>query len=116
MLKRLKTIIEDKKKDILRLSLRSAIAAVLTYVIISYIKPDQAFLAILSSVFIINYNIGGTLSAAKNRFLATLLGCILGFLAVWLLPSGWGTSVALAVSMLLLNAIAAVKSEWRYGV
>lgn len=100
----------------LRLSLQSASAALVTYMVISYLRPGQAFLAILSSVLIIGFNKGGTMHAAKNRVLATLLGCVLGVLSVWLMPRGWGTSVAIVVSMLILNAIAAVKQEWRYGV
>jgi uncharacterized membrane protein YgaE (UPF0421/DUF939 family) len=116
MLNGLKKIAENHKKDILRLSLRSAVAALITYALISYIRPGEAFLAILSAVLIIDFPIGSTLYAAQNRVLATLLGCILAVLAVWLLPHGWGTAAALTVSMLVLNAIAAVKSEWRYGV
>ncbi len=116
MLKRLKKIVANNKKDILRLSLRSAVAAVVTYALIFYIRPDQAFLAILSAVLILDFHTGSTLNAAKNRIFATLFGSILGVLSVWLLPYGWGTAAALALSMLVLNAIAAVKSEWRYGV
>lgn len=116
MLNGLKKIVESHKKDILRLSLRSAVAAVLTYAVISQIRPGEAFLSILSAVLILDFHIGSTLTAARNRVMATMLGIILAVLTVWLLPHGWGTAAALALTMLVLNAIAAVKSEWRYGV
>jgi uncharacterized membrane protein YgaE (UPF0421/DUF939 family) len=57
MLNGLKKILENHKKDILRLSLRSAVAAVITYALILYIKPEEAFLAILSAVLIIDFPI-----------------------------------------------------------
>ncbi len=116
MIAALKKEIKGKKVDIVRMALQSAIAAFITYVIIFPFRPEEAFLAILSSVFILNANIGGTLNSAKNRLLSTLLGSALGLLTVWILPFGWGTGVALIISMLILNAIAAVKSDWRYGV
>ena len=108
--------IKSQKRDILRLSLRSAIAAVITYGIIIHLRPEQAFLAILSSVLILDFHIGSTISGARNRVLATLLGSVLGLLSVWLLPHGWGTPIALFVTMLIMNAIASLKGEWRYGV
>ncbi len=116
MLNRLKKTIKSHKKDILRLSLRSAVAAVVTYAVITQIRPGEAFLSILAAVLILDFHIGSTLTAARNRVMATLLGIILAVLLVWLLPHGWGTAAALALTMLVMNAIAAVKSEWRYGV
>ncbi len=116
MLSGLKKIVRNHKKDILRLSLRSAVAAVATYAVIIQILPGEAFLAILSAVLILDFHIGSTLNAAQNRVMATLLGIILAIVTVWLLPDGWGTAASLALTMLVLNAIAAVKREWRYGV
>lgn len=116
MLKEFRKSLVENRKDALRLALQSASAALVTYIVISYLRPGQAFLAILSAVLIIGFNVGGTMHAAKNRTLATLLGCVLGILSVWLMPHGWGTSVAIVITMFILNAIAAVKQEWRYGV
>ncbi|MFW5755931.1 MAG: FUSC family protein [Tangfeifania sp.] len=116
MLIELKKTIENNKKDILRLSLRSAVAAVVTYAVISQIRPGEAFLSILAAVLILDFHTGSTLTAARNRVMSTLLGIILSVLTVWLLPHGWGTAASLALTMLVINAIAAVKSEWRYGV
>ena len=116
MFKEFRRSLLENRKDVLRLALQSASAAVVTYGVISYLRPGQEFLAILSSVLIIGFNVGGTMHAAKNRTLATLLGCVLGILSVWLMPYGWGTSVAIVITMLIMNAIAAVKQEWRYGV
>ncbi|MGJ8634295.1 MAG: hypothetical protein ACSHX7_10275, partial [Luteolibacter sp.] len=50
------------------------------------------------------------------RFAATLIGAAIGSACLWVIPGGYGTALALAVSMLVMNAIAGLFPQWQYGV
>jgi uncharacterized membrane protein YccC len=103
-------------RDAARLAIQSAFAAALTFIVMKSLGLPERFVGILSAVMVIQPTAGAVIGEATDRFLATLVGAIVGVICLILLPDGYGTAAALAVSMLVMNAIAGFKSEWRYGV
>lgn len=103
-------------KDAARLAIQSAVAAAAIFTIMQKFDLPEKFVGVLSAVLVVSPGIGSTLGQGKDRFLATLVGCVVGIVCLYLLPGGYGTAVALAVSMLVMNAIAGFFPDWRYGV
>ncbi|WP_298914956.1 FUSC family protein [uncultured Algimonas sp.] len=103
-------------RDAFRLGMQSAVAAVACYTIIQMIGSDEAFVAVLSAVLIVQPSIGRTISAGWERLLATLVGSGIGLACLFLLPGGYGVGIALAVVMFTMNFVAGFRSNWRYGV
>jgi uncharacterized membrane protein YccC len=81
-----------------------------------YFEMPDKFVGILSAVLVVQPSVGQSLGTAAERVLATLIGCLIGIFCLVLLPPGYGTAAAIALSMLLVNAIAALRPAWRYGV
>jgi uncharacterized membrane protein YccC len=102
--------------DAFQLALQSAVAAVATFVLMRSFGLPEVYVAIISAVFVIQPSVGNTLVAAGDRLVATLVGSAVGVVCMLLLPHGWGTAVALATTMLVINAIAGFRPDWRYGV
>ena len=102
-------------RDMLRRAVQSALAGVATYLLMSRLNPEEAFLAILSAVLIIQPSVGGTMGAAWTRLQATLTGSLISLGCVTLLPDVWGTSTALALSLLVVGGIAGLRPDWTYG-
>ncbi|NNL88041.1 MAG: FUSC family protein [Marinicaulis sp.] len=99
-----------------RLALQSAIAACIVFIVMQAAGMPEKFVGILSAVLIVQPSIGSTLGEALERLLAAFVGSVIGIICLLLLPDGYGTASALAFSMLIINAIAAIKPQWRYGV
>lgn len=95
--------------------MQSALAAVATYLIMQSLNPEEAFLAILSAVLIIQPSVGGTLGAAFTRLQATAVGSAISLGTVALLPDHWGVAAALAMSMLVVGGVAGLRPDWTYG-
>ena len=105
-----------KLRDATRLAIQSALAAAATYLIMHHYDLPEVLVGVLSAVLVIDISVGHTLGQAQQRILATLLGSLIGLICVWLFPWGYGTVIALVVSMLIMNAVASYHSSWRYGV
>ncbi|MGC1262270.1 MAG: FUSC family protein [Jannaschia helgolandensis] len=103
-------------RDAARLSIQSAIAAMVSYIVIRAIGSDEAFVAILSAVLILQPSVGGTIDAARTRIAASVIGSLIGLVSLIVLPTGFGTAFALLFTMLIINAFAQLKPEWSYGV
>lgn len=103
-------------RDAIRLSLQSAVAAALTFSVMQSLGLNEKFVGVLSAALVVQPSLGTALGAGGERFIATLVGCIVGILCMFMLPDGYGTAGALAISMLVMNGIAAFRPEWRYGV
>lgn len=103
-------------RDALRLALQSAVAAAAMFSIMQALELPEKFVGVLSAVLVVQPSIGNTLAKAWDRFAATVIGCIIGAACLWLMPDGYGTAGALALSMLVMNAAAGFKPAWRYGV
>lgn len=102
-------------QDMLRRAVQSALAGLATYLLMRYLNPAEAFLAILSAVLIIQPSVGGTMGAAWTRLQATLTGSLISLACVMLLPDIWGTPAALALSLLVVGGIAGLRPDWTYG-
>lgn len=102
--------------DAARLSVQAAIAAAVLFTIMQTLRMPEKFVGVLSAVLVLSPGVGGTLTSAWKRFAATLIGVLVGVACVWAIPGGYGTAIALAVSMLVMNAIAGLFPQWQYGV
>lgn len=109
-------ITRDASRDALRQALQSALAAATIFLIMKAFNLPETFLAVLSAVLVVDRSIGNTMSNAKGRVLATVVGSAIGFVFVSFIPFGYGTVVSLMVTMFVMNAIASFKPSWRYGV
>lgn len=103
-------------RDALRLALQSAAAAAVAYSVMESFDLEERFVGVLSAVLVVQPSLGTTIGAAGERLAATLVGCVIGIVCLVLLPHGYGTAGALAISMLVMNGIAAFRADWRYGV
>lgn len=103
-------------RDAARLAVQSAASAAIVFVLMHSLGLPEVYIGVLTAVLIVEPSIGSTLGQASDRFLATLVGSLIGLVCLLLLPDGYGTAAALALSMLVINAVAAFKPGWRYGV
>lgn len=103
-------------RDATRFALQSAVAAALTFAFMEAFGLPEKFVAVISAVLVVQPSVGGTASAGWNRLIATLLGSAIGLTCLLVLPQGAGTAAALALAMLVMNAVAAFHLDWRYGV
>lgn len=108
---------DDRKyKDAVRLALQSAVAAAATFSVMQAFGLSEKFVGVLSAVLVVQPSLGTTIGSAVGRLAATVVGCVIGVVCLFLLPDGYGTAAALAISMLVMNAVASFKPDWRYGV
>lgn len=103
-------------RDAARLAIQSAVAAAAMFLVMRSLGLPEVFVGVLSAVLIVQPSLGSTLGSGMQRIMATLVGCVVGVVTIVLVPYGYGTAVSLAASMLVMNAIAGFRSEWRYGV
>ncbi|MBT8143164.1 MAG: FUSC family protein [Gammaproteobacteria bacterium] len=107
---------QREARDAVRLALQSAAAAAIMYVVMQALGLPEKFVGVLSAVLVVQPSIGNTLSQGWDRVAATVVGILIGIASMLILPSGYGTAVALAFSMLVMNAVAGFRPSWRYGV
>lgn len=108
-------ITRDKVHDALRLGLQSALAAAVTFLIMKTASLTEVFLAVLSAVLVVERSIGNSINNAQGRILSNVLGILIGFVFVSIIPFGYSTVISLVVTMFIMNAIASFKPSWRYG-
>ena len=108
----------DKRahRDAARLAIQSAVAAAAMFALMKALDMPERFVGVLSAVMVVQPSAGAAISEAKDRFFATIIGAVIGVVCLTLLPAGYGTAAALALSMLVMNAIAGFRTEWRHGV
>lgn len=109
-------ISKREARDAARLAIQSAAAAAAMFSIMEATGLPEKFVGVLSAVLVVQPSIGNTLVKAWERFAATLVGCLIGAACLVLMPDGYGTAGALALSMLAMNAVAGFRPGWRYGV
>ena len=64
----------------LRFALRVVVAAMATYAVARLLELPFGYWAIITAVIVMQGNIGGSLKAARERFIGTVLGAAFGFL------------------------------------
>ncbi len=109
-------ISKREARDSARLAVQSAAAAATTFLSMQALGLPEKFVGVLSAVLVVQPSVGNTIGEAMNRFIATIVGSLVGIACLYLLPVGYGTAIALALSMLVMNAVAGIYPEWRYGV
>jgi uncharacterized membrane protein YccC len=107
---------KSEYRDAARLALQSSVSAALMYFALTLLGMPEKFVGVLTAVLIVEPSLGSTISRGKTRLIATLVGCVVGVLCMYVLPYGYGTIAALALSMLVMNAVAGLWPDWRYGV
>ena len=107
---------KQKWQDALRLAIQSSVAAGIAFACLKWMDSSEIFVGILSAVLVIEASVGSTIGAASSRVLATIVGSAIGFGLIAVLPYGYGTAIGLIVSMFVINGIAGIKPDWRYGV
>ena len=115
MIPKLQTLDRDQIRDAARLGLQSAAAACVFYVIMRAFALPEVFVGTLSAVLILSSSTDGSIGLGIDRVIATVVGSTIGIICLILLPYGWGTVASLALTMLVINTIAAVRPGWRYG-
>ncbi|MEM8756940.1 MAG: FUSC family protein, partial [Planctomycetota bacterium] len=103
-------------KDAARLSVQTAVSAAAMYTLMRALGLPEIFVGVLSAVLIVQPSLGSTLGSGMRRVLATVVGCAIGVVTVLAIPYGYGTAGALAISMLVMNAVASFRPDWKYGV
>ncbi len=115
MLERIIRLSRKSGRDMLRRAAQSALAGVAAHLVMSSLNSQESFLAILSAVLIIQPSVGGTMGAAFTRLQATVTGSLISLGCITLLPDVWGTSTALALSLLVVGGVAGLRPDWTYG-
>ncbi len=112
----LRGIHRDAWRDAARLGLQSAVAAAASYLLALALNDVEPFLVIMMAVTSLQRSVGGTMGQALIRLQSAVVGSLIGFLCLALLPAGWGTAVALAVSLFVVGAASALQSSWALAV
>ena len=76
----------------------------------------EEFLVIMMAVTSLQRSVGGTIGQASMRLQSAVAGSLLGLACLALLPEGWGTAVALAVSLFVVGASSTLRPAWALGV
>lgn len=109
-----RSIARGKLRDAARLGVQSAAAATATLFLLAFIEVDEAFLGVISAVFVLDPSRDATVGNAIQRIVATVIGTLVGGIGLLLSPQG--ELASMAVVMLLMGSIAAIKPQWRYGL
>jgi uncharacterized membrane protein YccC len=91
-----------------RLAVRLMTSALAAHVLVHLLGLPQGYWAVITAIIVIQSNVGGSLKAARDRLLATLLGALCGLLAVVVLPppgpAGIGTFLLALLPTTLASA------------
>lgn len=104
------------RRDAARLAVQSAAAGAGALLAMRSVDLPEEFLGVLSAVLVVQPSVGNTIGAGRDRVVATLVGSGLGLACLAAVPGGLGTAAVLAVVLLVINGIAGLQPEWRYGV
>lgn len=98
----------DRHVADLRLAAKVATAAVAAFVLASLLALPQGYWSVISALIVVQGSVGGTLAAAQERAIGTLVGAIVGGGAAFLHPHSLvTTSVTLTVVVAVLAFAAA---------
>ena len=84
------------------LVLRMIISTTLAYALATAFRLPQGYWAVLTAVIVTQNSVGGSLKAAIDRFVGSILGALVGALAAVLLPAHTPT----VVGLILVGAVA----------
>lgn len=104
-----------KRRDALRMAIQSALAATGAWTAILLLGTGEAFLGVISAVFVLQTNRDETIGSAESRIMGTVVGTLVGLAALALTlraPAG----VSLALTMMIMAPLAIYRPGWRYGI
>lgn len=97
----------------LRFAVRVVVAAMAAYVAAQLLDLTFGYWAIITAVIVMQGNIGGSLKAARERFIGTVLGAVLGFLTT-LIPLEQGYEwVRLALALAASAYVVSLDARFR---
>jgi uncharacterized membrane protein YccC len=100
-----------------RVAAQTAVAAVATFGLFTIAELPQTSWAVVSALFVIQPNVGGTVSAALGRIAGTALGTALGLACVYVIGvSGWASAAGLIAATASLGFITGFRPGLRYGL
>lgn len=100
-----------------RVAIQTAAAAVATFGLFHVSGLPQVSWAVISALFVIQPNVGGTLGAALGRIAGSMLGTVLGLACVLVLEaSPWTIAFGLLVATASLGFITDFRPDLRYGL
>lgn len=106
--------LNDKQAKDLRLAAKVAVAAGGAFVLATLLNLPQGYWSVISALIVVQGSVGGTLVAAQERAVGTLLGAAVGGAAAFLHPHSLiQTSVALTVTVAVLAFVAAGRPSLR---
>ncbi len=85
----------------LKHALRTALAAMTTYAVVTILGSQQGYWAVISVVIVMQANLGGSFQAGLNRIIGTAVGALLGASCLSILGSG-AISLGLGVGLTIL--------------
>ncbi len=115
MLDWLQRLPRDAWRDALRLGAQSSAAATLAYLVAEWLELEH-FLVIMMAVTALKRSVGGTMGQSLVRFESAVVGSVLGFLAVLVVPPAWGTAPAVAIALFAAGLAMALRASWELAV
>jgi len=98
----------DRHAADLRFAIKVATASVAAFVIATLLQLPQGYWSVISALIVVQASLGGTVAAAQERAVGTVVGSLVGGAAAFLHPhSLLGTSVTLTVTVAALAFAAA---------
>src|ERR1039458_3273276 len=91
----------DRHRADLRLALRVTVAGLISFTLGHLIGLPQTYWAVLTSVIVMQSNVGGSVRATLDRLVGTLGGAVWGVIVSGALPHIGAVSVALALTVSL---------------
>lgn len=101
--------------DALRLGLQSATAAALSVLLMSGSPQEHVSWAVISALLVGQSTVDGTLAAVRGRLAGTLLGAVIGLLAVLAMPGEGMTLPRLAAAAAVVSTISGLAPDLRYA-
>ncbi|WP_191058409.1 FUSC family protein, partial [Geminicoccus harenae] len=93
-----------------RLAVRLMTSALAAHVLVHLLGLPQGFWAVITAIIVTQSNVGGSLKAARDRLLATMLGALCGLLAVVVLPPPGPAGIGTFLLALLPTTLASATS------
>ncbi|MEO1453542.1 MAG: FUSC family protein [Pseudomonadota bacterium] len=110
------TTLTPARRDALRMGLQSAVAAGGVYLVMHALDLPEVYVGTLSAVLILSVSADASVGAGIDRMLATVVGSGIAIVSILILPDGWGTAAALALTMAAMGALATLRPNWQYGL
>lgn len=95
---------------------KTAIAATLAWWIARLVGMPDGYWGSISSVIVLQSNVGSTVTASRNRFLGTVIGALVGFACSLFGTLPWNYILAIIVALSICGALGLTNSSRLSGV